>query len=275
LLTRFTADGVSAAAPPQQLIQPPSNSQPSSLPPPPSAPPQLASQPLQRPSSNAIGGVAAVSVTVDSDDAAASTELLAVLSRAGLVPASCRQRLMLALLSMGIGSEKALSAAIFRDPAFLEQVSPTSMDFSFFDYFHPIYLFISSDPPLQPAFALMSAQSECVVNHVLGHQTAPASSPSMARFGSPSTRPPQHSASPQSRRSFGSPSYDLMPHVPQEDEGLVAELESLLARAVLAPPSSRRPIAAMLCAAGIGSADALAQTLERDPTYLTTQVCAV
>jgi hypothetical protein len=66
-----------------------------------------------------------------------------------------------------------------------------------------------------------------------------------------------------------------MPHVPQEDEGLVAELESLLARAVLAPPSSRRPIAAMLCAAGIGSADALAQTLERDPTYLTTQVCAV
>ncbi len=71
-----------------------------------------------------------MSVTVDSDDAAASTELLAVLGRAGLVPASCRQRLMLALLSMGIGSEKALSAAIFRDPAFLEQVSLTSMDFT-------------------------------------------------------------------------------------------------------------------------------------------------
>jgi hypothetical protein len=59
---------------------------------------------------------------VGGDDAAASAELLVVLSSAGLVPVSCRQRMMLALLSMGIGSEKALAAALFRDPAFLEQV---------------------------------------------------------------------------------------------------------------------------------------------------------
>jgi hypothetical protein len=46
-----------------------------------------------------------------------------MLSSAGLVPASCRQRMMLALLSMGIGSEKALVAALSRDSTFLEQVT--------------------------------------------------------------------------------------------------------------------------------------------------------
>ena len=66
--------------------------------------------------------LAVASVTIDADDTAASTELLAVLSSAGLVPASCRQKLMLTLLSMGIGSERALVAALSRDPAFLEQV---------------------------------------------------------------------------------------------------------------------------------------------------------
>jgi hypothetical protein len=120
-LTRFTANFVSAAVAPQQLIQPSSNSQkPSSLPPPSPAPP-FASQPLQRSSSS--GKVTAVSVSVDCDDAAASAELLAMLSSAGLVPASCRQRMMLALLSMGISSEKSLQAAILRDSAFLEQVN--------------------------------------------------------------------------------------------------------------------------------------------------------
>ena len=59
---------------------------------------------------------------VNADDADASSQLLALLSSAGLVPAQCRQRLMLALLSMGIGSEAALAAALSRDPAFLEQV---------------------------------------------------------------------------------------------------------------------------------------------------------
>jgi hypothetical protein len=52
----------------------------------------------------------------------------------------------------------------------------------------------------------------------------------------------------------------------------VAELVSLLARAGLAPPSSRRPVAAALCAAGVGSAEALALTLERDSSFLLTLV---
>ncbi len=52
----------------------------------------------------------------------------------------------------------------------------------------------------------------------------------------------------------------------------MAELVFLLARAGLAPPSSRRPVAAALCAAGVGSAEALALTLERDPLFLYNQV---
>lgn len=121
-LTRFTADSVCAAAAPQHLIAPSSNSQQSlSLPPPPHAA-QALSPPLHRSSSADSGGLSAISVSVGGDDAAASAELLAVLSSAGLVPVSCRQRMMLALLSMGIGSEKALAAALYRDPAFLEQV---------------------------------------------------------------------------------------------------------------------------------------------------------
>ena len=63
--------------------------------------------------------------------------------------------------------------------------------------------------------------------------------------------------------------------VPPDDEVLVADLVCLLSLAGLAPPSSRRPVAAMLCAAGIGSAEALAQVLQQDPDFLSNKVpCA-
>ena len=52
----------------------------------------------------------------------------------------------------------------------------------------------------------------------------------------------------------------------------MAELVALLTRARLVPASSRRPIAAALCAAGIGSAEALSQVIERDAMFLTHQV---
>jgi hypothetical protein len=57
-----------------------------------------------------------------------------------------------------------------------------------------------------------------------------------------------------------------------DDEDVVSEFTSLLSRAGLAPPSSRRPIAAMLCAAGIGSEEALLLALDRDPLFLYNQV---
>jgi hypothetical protein len=60
--------------------------------------------------------------------------------------------------------------------------------------------------------------------------------------------------------------------VAPDDEDLVSEFTSLLSRAGLAPPSSRRPVAAMLCAAGIGSAEALLLALDRDPLFLYNQV---
>ena len=52
----------------------------------------------------------------------------------------------------------------------------------------------------------------------------------------------------------------------------MAELVALLTRARLVPASSRRPIAAMLCAAGIGSAEALMLAVDRDPSFLSNQV---
>ena len=60
--------------------------------------------------------------------------------------------------------------------------------------------------------------------------------------------------------------------VPSDDEDDVAELVALLARARLVPTSSRRPVAAMLCAAGVGSAEALLLALDRDPSFLSNQV---
>ena len=55
----------------------------------------------------------------------------------------------------------------------------------------------------------------------------------------------------------------------------MAELVALLTPARLVPESSRRPIAAALCAAGIGSAEALSQVLGHDPMFLSHQVPAV
>jgi hypothetical protein len=63
--------------------------------------------------------------------------------------------------------------------------------------------------------------------------------------------------------------------VAADDEDDAAELVALLARARLVPSSSRRPVAAMLCAAGIGSAEALALAVDRDPTFLCNQVPCV
>ncbi len=114
IVTMFPADVSFGAAACQQPVQASSNSQPSHSIVPHSPAPLIVHQSAQP--------LAAASVTIDADDTAASTELLAVFSSAGLVPAACRQKLMLMLLSMGIGSERALVAALSRDPAFLEQV---------------------------------------------------------------------------------------------------------------------------------------------------------
>jgi len=83
------------------------------------------------------------------------------------------------------------------------------------------------------------------------------------------------SASPHRRRSSGSSAAVCVLPVASEDEDDVAELVALLTRARLVPASSRRPIAAALCAAGIGSAEALSQIMERDAMFLTHQVPAV
>lgn len=90
-LTLFTAVSVCTIAAPlaQQSIAPSSNSQQSSSLPLLSPAVQVASPPPQRLSS-CSGGAAILSVSVDSDYAAASSELLAMLSSAGLVLASSR-----------------------------------------------------------------------------------------------------------------------------------------------------------------------------------------
>ena len=115
----------------------------------------------------------------------------------------------------------------------------------------------------------MPAQSECIVNHVFGNQTAAAVTPG---FSSPSSRAPQLASSPHNRLLLSSSAFGCALTVPSDDEDLVTELVSLLARAGLAPPSSRRPVAAMLCAAGVGSAEALLLALDRDPSFLSNQV---
>ncbi len=76
----------------------------------------------------------------------------------------------------------------------------------------------------------------------------------------------------QQRFSFGTLAVDVNVAVPLDDEDDVAELVALLTRARIVPASSRRPIAATLCAAGIGSAEALSQVIERDAMFLTHQV---
>jgi hypothetical protein len=85
--------------------------------------------------------------------------------------------------------------------------------------------------------------------------------------------------SPLARRPAAAASSAFSPAVhaavASEDEDDVAELVALLTRARLVPASSRRPIAAALCAAGIGSAEALSQVLEHDPMFLSHQVPAV
>jgi len=71
----------------------------------------------------------------------------------------------------------------------------------------------------------------------------------------------------QQRLSFGALAVDVNVAVPLDDEDDVAELVALLTRARLVPASSRRPIAAALCAAGIGSAEALSQVIEHDAMF--------
>ena len=115
----------------------------------------------------------------------------------------------------------------------------------------------------------MPAQSECIVNHVFGNQTAAAVTPG---FSSPSSRAPQLASSPHNRRLLSSSAFGCALTVPSDDEDDVAELVALLARARLVPTSSRRPVAAMLCAAGVGSAEALLLALDRDPLFLSNQV---
>jgi hypothetical protein len=71
-----------------------------------------------------------VSTLVDINDAAAFAQLQEFFVAAGLLPSSCRQRLVLALLSLGIGSEAALAAALNRDSTFLDQVAFSLCNFS-------------------------------------------------------------------------------------------------------------------------------------------------
>ncbi len=118
----------------------------------------------------------------------------------------------------------------------------------------------------------MPAQCDCIVSHVISNGTHAALTRS---FGSFPPRPLSLAASPHSRRSPGSSAPACVLSVVSEDEDDVAELVALLTRARLVPASSRRPIAAALCAAGIGSAEALSQVIERDAMFLTHQVPAV
>ena len=115
----------------------------------------------------------------------------------------------------------------------------------------------------------MPVQSECIVKHVLGSQTAAAATPGLS---SRSPRALPHATSPYSRRSSDSRAVDCELPVNSDDEDDVAEVVALLASARLVPTSSRRPIAAMLCAAGIGSAEALMLAVDRDPSFLSNQV---
>jgi hypothetical protein len=87
-LTLFPAVSVCTTAAPQQSITPSSRSQQSSSLTLSSTAVQVASPPPQR-SSSCSGGAAILSVSVDSDYAAASSEPLAMLSSAGLVPGRC------------------------------------------------------------------------------------------------------------------------------------------------------------------------------------------
>jgi hypothetical protein len=81
--------------------------------------------------------------------------------------------------------------------------------------------------------------------------------------------------SPSQRLSFGSIVNDPNPAAAADDEDDVAELVALLARARLVPTSSRLPIATLLYTAGIGSAEALALAVDRDPMFLSNQVLAL
>ncbi len=67
-----------------------------------------------------------IAPALEVNDAAACAELLDLFVAAGLTPASCRQNLALALLSIGIGSVAALGAALARDAKFLDKVTFTT-----------------------------------------------------------------------------------------------------------------------------------------------------
>ena len=202
----------------------------------------------------------AVATLVDINDAAAFAQLQDFFVAAGLLPSSCRQRLVLALLSFGIGSEAALAAALNRDSAFLEQVA-----------FHITIFSSIIINVFQAEFALKAPQIRSVLTHMAA-QTSTTSPSSVRAVGSARVL---SSLGAQQRLSFGALAVDVNVAVPLDDEDDVAELVALLTRARLVPASSRRPIAAALCAAGIGSAEALSQVLEHDPMFLTHQVPAV
>ena len=202
----------------------------------------------------------AVATLVDINDAAAFAQLQDFFVAAGLLPSSCRQRLVLALLSFGIGSEAALAAALNRDSAFLEQVA-----------FHITIFSSIIINVFQAEFALKAPQIQSVLTHMAA-QNSTTSPSSVRAVGSVRVL---SSLGAQQRLSFGALAVDVNVAVPLDDEDDVAELVALLTRARLVPASSRRPIAAALCAAGIGSAEALSQIMERDAMFLTHQVPAV
>jgi hypothetical protein len=80
----------------------------------------------------------AMTTVFDVKDAAACAELHDVFVAAGLMPSSCRQSLVLALLSHGIGSAAALAAALTRDAKFLDQVAfSIPAHLLFFSIFRP------------------------------------------------------------------------------------------------------------------------------------------
>ena len=124
--------------------------------------------------------------------------------------------------------------------------------------------------------SLTQPQVDCITAYLRSSAAAQSHS------ATPVSRVPSSSASQLSplaqRHSINttdSPSSFSPSAVAADDEDDVAELVALLARARLVPSSSRRPVAAMLCAAGIGSAEALAQVLQQDPDFLSNKVpCA-
>ena len=122
--------------------------------------------------------------------------------------------------------------------------------------------------------SLSQPQVDCITTYIRSLAAAQPHSVALSALHLSSSSPSQ--SSPSAQRSLPgllNVSSSAAPvTVLSDDEDDVAEVVALLASARLVPTSSRRPIAAMLCAAGIGSAEALMLAVDRDPSFLSNQV---